>query len=185
MQQTKQINMKIIEAYPLKLPYPGAFHPKVEDRIREIVGTKFCIHLFSGSSKIGNIRVDINHKNATHNENVFDFIKHNSGAYPKPAILVLDPDYEIERKDRKLNGHGLTASISASVIHRNLIEKWIYANQFDEILYLDQCSPKFDGYDWDYWLVKTGGWHTNRVLNYYKKANHSLDCATLDRNCLT
>jgi len=152
------------------------------------VSDKFCIHLFSGSSKIGKIRVDIEHPNATDKRDVFDWINGNSGAWPKPNVLLLDPDYDIQRKDKKLHNHGITRSLSASIKHRNIFLDWVYQNQFDEVIYLDQCSPKLKGYAWEYWLVQTGGWHTNRLLNHYVKVNETLtkeiDCSFLSRRKL-
>lgn len=173
---------RTIDAYPIKLPYPGAFHPNVDSKIRELIGTKNCIHLFSGSSKLGNIRVDIEHPNATHHMDVYNFITAWSGvdfrqardSLKRPLVLLLDPDYEIERKDKKLNGHGLTASLSASVKHRKLFLNWVQKMGFEEIIYLDQCTPKIKGYAWEYWLVLTGGWHTNRILSHYIKTTQRL-----------
>ena len=51
----------------------GRSPPNVEIEIKRLIKGR-VLHLFSGSSKIGNERIDIEHPNATRNTNVGDFI---------------------------------------------------------------------------------------------------------------
>jgi len=60
------------------------------------------LHLFSGSSSIGNIRVDCNPKSkATHVMDVFDYIKDNT---PEVNTILMDPIYF---ENIKYEGDGL------------------------------------------------------------------------------
>ena len=166
----------LIEAYPMKLDYPGAFHPNVEREIKKQVGTDFCIHLFSGDSTIGDVRIDIENPNATQKENVYDFIQKDY-AYPlrdRKLILLADPDYEIQRKGTKLKIHGIKDSLAGNVLAQKLLIRFIQNMKFHKIILLDQCSPKIPGYSWDFKLVKNGGWKTVRVLNIYERMNGSV-----------
>lgn len=159
-----------LEAYPRKLPYPGAFNPNVEKKIKEIIGQKYCIHLFSGSSTIGHVRVDFDHPHATRNQNVYDFCQEFRTPRQFQSILLLDPNYSISRKNLKLKPHGIKENLSGNVLAHQILNKFIQDNDFNEILLLDYCSPKFDGYheNW-FWRVKTGGWQNNRTLTWYKR----------------
>lgn len=167
---------KVIEAYPVKLPYPGAFHPNVERQIKEWIGDKQCVHLFSGASKIGNIRVDIDNPNATNNENVYDFCSrtHLFSVYFKDIVLLLDPVYEIQRKNLKLKPYGIKENLSGNVLAQKILLQHIQEVGYSEVILLDIGSPKIPGYSWDYRLVKYGGWKMNRTLNHYIKENTRL-----------
>ena len=57
--------------------YPGDF-TKEENQIilRNCKGK--VLHLFSGSSEIGDLRIDFTHKNATHKWDVFEFLEYNN-----------------------------------------------------------------------------------------------------------
>ena len=54
--------------------YPGAFPPAVSILIESIVKGN-VLHLFSGSSLIGNERIDIDHPNATCHCDIREFIE--------------------------------------------------------------------------------------------------------------
>ena len=157
--------------------YKASFHPNVEKVIRQLVGTKFCINLFSGSSTIGNIRVDIENKHATNNENVYNFIQNYE--MPKTdgeTILVMDPDYNIKRAELKLKPHGIKESLAGNVLAHKLLYGFIDRCKFDHIVLLDYCSPEFANYSemW-FWRVKYQGWVHNRTLTWYIRKNYDLD----------
>ncbi|MGV9198639.1 MAG: hypothetical protein ACOC4M_07345 [Promethearchaeia archaeon] len=73
----------------------GGFSPK-EKQIIEEYAKPPILHLFSGISEIGRIRVDISPKsNATIKQDVFDYIKYN---FPKVNTILLDPIYCSEER---------------------------------------------------------------------------------------
>ena len=75
--------------------YPGAFPPKVDERIRKIVASP-CLHLFSGSSKIGDVRVDLTHPNATDHIDVFKFVRTDGRDW---KFVLLDPPYPMSQRN--------------------------------------------------------------------------------------
>lgn len=145
--------------------YPGAFPPNVDLVIRRLI--KGCVlHLFSGSSLIGDERVDIEHPNATKNVNVKDFIATDTRDWD---WIVLDPPYQITRVDVKLKGYGLKGAVASDVIFRRNL-KHFFQNHTNNILWLDICAPMIKGfYREKLWLVLTGGFHTVRVLSWLKR----------------
>ncbi len=145
--------------------YPGAFPPEVDIVIRQLVEGKI-LHLFSGSSLIGEERIDIEHPNATQNMNVKEFIKSDVRHW---EWAVLDPPYQITRTDVKLDGYGIKGAVSSDVIFRRQLKHY-FQEHTDNILWLDICAPMIKGfYRRKLWLVLTGGFHTVRVLSWLKK----------------
>ena len=57
--------------------YPGAFTKPVRDIIQSVLYGK-VLHLYSGSSLIGDERIDIDHPNATKNIRVEGFLTQDS-----------------------------------------------------------------------------------------------------------
>lgn len=161
--------------------YKGSFHPNVEKVIRNVIGNKYCVHLFSGSSQIGNIRVDIDNPNATNNQNVYDFIQEYQ-LRETNSILLLDPDYHLKRNDLKLKPHGIKESLAGNVLAHKLFYSFLDRNHFDEILLLDLCSPSFSNYkEKHFWRVKYQGWVHNRTLTLYSRINQSLEQKTVEK----
>ena len=145
--------------------YPGAFPPNVELEIKRLIGGS-VLHLFSGSSLIGDERIDINHPNASKNMNVKDFIKTDDRGWD---WVILDPPYQITGVDVKLNGYGLKAAVSSDVIFRRNLKQY-FQRHVDNILWLDICAPSVKAfYRRKLWLVLTGGFHTVRVLSWLKR----------------
>ncbi len=156
--------------------YKGSFHPNVDKIIKNIIGDKFCVHLFSGASKIGNVRVDIDNPNATHNENVYDFLQEYKLEEEENTILLLDPDYHIKRASLKLKPHGIKESLAGNVLAHKLLYQFLDENKFEEILLLDYCSPEFKNFqEVDFWRIKYQGWVNNRTLTHYKRIITTLD----------
>lgn len=145
--------------------YPGAFPPKVDIIIRQLVEGRI-LHLFSGSSLIGDERVDIGHPNATKNMNVKDFIRTDNRYWD---WVILDPPYQITQTTTKLDGYGIKEAASSDVLFRRQLKHY-FQECVDNILWLDICAPMIRGfYRKKLWLVLTGGFHTVRVLSWLKK----------------
>ncbi len=145
--------------------YPGAFPANVETIIKRLIESR-VLHLFSGSSLIGDERIDIEHPNATKNINVKEFIATDTRDWD---WVVLDPPYQITRTDVKLNGYGLKGSVSADVIFRRKLKRY-FQEHASNIIWLDICAPIIKGfYRKKLWLVLTGGFHTVRVLSWLKR----------------
>lgn len=145
--------------------YPGAFPPNVAVEIERLIRGK-VLHLFSGSSLIGEERVDIEHPNATRNVNVKEFIATDTREWD---WIVLDPPYQITRVDVKLQGYGLKGAVASDVIFRRNLKQY-FQRHAENILWLDICAPMIKGfYRQKLWLVLTGGFHTVRVLSWLKQ----------------
>jgi len=145
--------------------YPGAFPVAIQSLICGLTFGK-VLHLFSGSSRIGDVRVDIEHKNATENCDIREFIE-NDGAYYN--WVVLDPPYAIIRAETKLATYGRAKAISSDVIFRRKLKQYLQRHT-DNILWLDFCAPTIKGfYRKKLWLVLPGGFHTVRVLSWLQK----------------
>lgn len=145
--------------------YPGAFTKPVESIVKSYIAGA-VLHLFSGQSLIGNERVDIEHKNATINCDVKDFIKVDSKHWD---WVILDPPYNITKTGTKLKGYGLTGCIASDVLFRRGLKSY-FQKYADNILWLDICAPSIKGfYRKKLWLLLPGGFHTVRVLSWLKK----------------
>ena len=150
--------------------YPGAFTVPVQNIINSLVSGK-VLNLYSGSSLIGEERIDIEHPNATKQMNVEDFIKKDERLWD---WVILDPPYAITRTDVKLNGYGIKGSVSANVIMRRLLKDYLQTHA-DNVLYLDYCAPMIKGFSREkLWLLLPGGFHNVRVLSWLKKHTERL-----------
>ena len=88
--------------------YPEAFTKPVIEIIKSVIYGK-VLHLYSGSSLIGDERIDLEHPNATINCRVEDFIANDKRDWD---WVLLDPPYAITRR-KKLEAYAETASLSA------------------------------------------------------------------------
>ena len=141
--------------------YQGAFTEPVKQIIKSLVGGK-VLHLYSGSSFIGEERVDLEHPNATLNCRVEEFIENDKRIWD---WCLLDPPYAITRR-RKLDQYAETASLSADVIWRSRIKEY-FKHCVDNILWLDYCAPQIKGFRRKkLWLLLPGGYHNVRVLSW-------------------
>lgn len=84
--------------------YPGSFAKKEQEIIR-VYMKEPCLHLFSGRSRIGSVRVDLSCDEATHKQDVFEYLE---GCKEKFATVLLDPPYNDKFADKyeKLNIKG-------------------------------------------------------------------------------
>ena len=145
--------------------YPGAFTLQVESVIKSVLYGK-VLHLYSGTSLIGNIRVDIEHPNATINCRVEDFLQTDNSQWD---FVLLDPPYAITRANLKLKEYGEHANLSGNVKWRRIM-KWYCAKHSGNVLWLDYCAPNLPGFKRQkLWLFLPGGYHTVRVLSWLKR----------------
>jgi len=145
--------------------YPGAFPPNVDIVIRRLVSGS-VLHLFSGSSSIGEERIDIEHPNATQNMDVRDFITEDIRDWD---WVILDPPYEISSAKSKLKDYGIITSLSTNVPLRRVVKRYFQLHA-ENILWLDICAPIIKGfYRKKLWLYLPGGFHTVRVLSWLKR----------------
>lgn len=125
--------------------YNGAFPDKVEQDIENLViRSKNILHLFSGTSKIGQVRIDIERPEATKNIDVFEFIK-SEEAQKQWEWCILDPPYNIYNPEQDLKDYGIKASVSASVPKRNALADF-FRKYVKNVLWLDHCAPLPQGF---------------------------------------
>ena len=152
--------------------YPGAFTPKVARILEDVVFGK-VLHLFSGTSTIGEVRVDIERPEATLRQNVFDFISNDSNCWD---FVILDPPYELKRKS-KLEVYGRTSSVAADVQLRRALCKY-FREHTRNILWLDMCAPLPAGFKRkELWFLFPGGYHTLRILSWLVKVGNRQDAS--------
>ncbi|KKM06733.1 hypothetical protein LCGC14_1741060 [marine sediment metagenome] len=145
--------------------YPGAFPPAIQTLIQSQISGK-VLHLFSGSSLIGDERVDIEHPNSTLKSDIRQFISDDKREWD---WVVLDPPYAIIRADTKLATYGENKAISSDVIFRRKLLYYL-ARHTGNVLWLDFCAPMIKGfYRKKLWLVLPGSFHTVRVLSWLKR----------------
>ena len=98
--------MKIIKAGNCDHRYVGGFS-KTEIEIIEKSSEGKVLHLFSGKSNIGQVRVDFSQPEATHNQDVFEFLSNCDEQFD---TVLLDPPYNenYAEKYNKLSGGNTT-----------------------------------------------------------------------------
>jgi len=144
--------------------YPGAFTKPAQDIIKATISGA-VLHLYSGSSLIGDERIDLEHPNATMHCRVEDFIKTDERLWD---WILLDPPYAITRR-KKLDAYAETASLSADVVWRTQIKDY-FRRQTKNILWLDYCAPMITGFRRrKLWLLLPGGYHNVRVLSWLER----------------
>lgn len=145
--------------------YPGAFTPRVRLIIESIIYGR-VLNLYSGSSRIGDERIDINHINATRNECVEDFIQNDKRNWD---WVILDPPYWIASERNKLSKYGSSKAVSSNVPLRNELRKF-FIERTQNILWLDVCAPMVRSFTrHKLWLLLPGGFHTVRILSWLQK----------------
>jgi len=145
--------------------YPGAFTEPVKQIIKSVISGK-VLHLYSGSSFIGDERIDIDHPNATKNMRVEDFIISDSRNWD---WCLLDAPYAITRANLRLKEYGEADSLSGNVKWRRILRQY-FQKHLDNVLWLDMCAPSIKGFRRKkLWLLLPGGFHTVRVLSWLKR----------------
>lgn len=157
--------------------YFGAFPPVVERQIRMLAESP-CLHLFSGRSTIGDVRVDFERPEATVNQDVFEFIK-NDGEYWK--FVIADPPYE-SKDPRPTKDYAKPKSVSGDVWNQSAMGKYLRAHP-ENVLWFDYVSPCPEGfYRHKTFLYLPGGWKKTRVLTWLKRKGERLDGAAAGEN---
>lgn len=163
--------------------YPGQFTPTAIDIIKgRIAGCGKVLHLFSGSSSIGDVRIDLSHPNATHNMDVFEFIKGDGELWD---YTILDPPYEMSDRTKKEMGYKQQSNlIAVSKNHRKVFCDWAMEHTYN-ILWLDVCAPFFDPFQRvKLWFFLTGGYKHIRVLSELRNTHlNGFKRVMLDRWC--
>ena len=152
--------------------YPGAFPSRVEDRIKRLVGSP-CLHLFSGTSKIGDVRVDLERPEATCNQDVFDFIARNTAQW---KWVIADPPYQIVRANYKLKKYGARKSVGGNIAYQHIIDEFLQYHA-ENALWFDFVTPCPKGmYREKVWLYLPGGfsWFKPRFLTWLKRKGEHL-----------
>jgi hypothetical protein len=156
-----------VETLPLGINntgYPGAFTSNVEAVIKSVIYGRI-LHLYSGRSLIGDVRVDLKCPEATHNITIEEFITNDNSNYD---WLILDPPYEIAHKD-KLREYCDNKSLSGNIQLRHALKKYCI-HHVQNVLWLDQCAPNFGGFARrKLWILIPGGWMNVRVLSWLQK----------------
>lgn len=153
--------------------YPGMFPPTVEQDIRAIVRSP-CLHLFSGSSLIGDVRVDLAHPSATLHMDVLEYLG-TTEADRSWEYVLLDPDYEIVRKPMKLRGHARYDSIGGNLLLRRVIEDYLIGHARN-VLWLDQCAPRPPGFHRRRLTVYLpGGYNAPRFLSWLARSGERIE----------
>lgn len=149
--------------------YPGAFPDKVEKEIIKIASKfKNILHLFSGTSKIGNVRIDIERPEATKKIDVFEFLKLDESR-KEWDLCILDPPYSIVNADKELKEYGDTSSVSASIPKRNTLVKF-FLKYCKNVLWLDHCAPLPLGFiRKKVWFFFPGGYRHLRILSWLQR----------------
>jgi len=150
--------------------YDGQFTPAVDKLIKYWTWYKYpgkILHLFSGNSRIGNIRVDIDNPNATHNVDVEEYLKQSKENF---EWVLLDPPYLVESHD--LRGYKISKAFSADVPARRLFQEWAQKHT-KRIIWLDLCAPLPQGFRREklYFLLP-GGYRNIRVLSILKNGKN-------------
>lgn len=144
--------------------YTGAFTKPVEKLIKETISGS-VLHLFSGSSLIGDERIDISCPEATLNIPVEDFIFSDIRHWD---WVILDPPYKITRTE-KLKEYTMRDSLFGNVLFQESLKKY-FLYHVDNILWLDINAPCFKPFiRQKLWLLLPGGFHTVRVLSWLKR----------------
>ena len=144
--------------------YAGSFTPTVKSIIKSVLYGKI-LHLYSGSSLIGDERVDLANPSATKNMRVEDFIQRDDRIWD---WCLLDPPYAITQKN-KLRDYEEVGSLSGNVNWRRQIKEYLRRHT-NNVLWLDFCAPTITGFRRKkLWLLLPGGFHTVRVLSWLEK----------------
>jgi len=148
--------------------YGGEFTPVVEKLIRYWL-LKYpgeVLHLFSGNSRIGDVRVDIDNPNANQQIKVETYLKRSQDNF---EWVLLDPPYLVESHD--LKGYKISKAFSPNVPARRLFQEWAQKHT-KRIIWLDLCAPLLEGFEREklYFLLP-GGYRNVRVLSILRQSN--------------
>ena len=146
--------------------YPGQFTKPTEMLIKFWLNKSSgkVLHLFSGISTIGDVRVDIDNLNATIKDTVENYLVNSQENF---EWVILDPPYLVNASNLK-QGYTISRPFSCSVPQRRIFEKWAKEHA-KFIIWLDLCAPLPQGFKREklYFLLP-GGYGSVRVLSILK-----------------
>ena len=166
----KKFNYEAIGMGTAKGTYDGQFTPPVEMLIKYWLN-KYpgkVLHLFSGASKIGDVRVDIDNPNAHWQMEVETYLKRSQDNF---EWVLFDPPYLVESHD--LKGYKISKAFLPNVPARRLFQEWAQKHT-KRIIWLDLCAPLPEGFEREklYFLLP-GGYRNVRVLSILKVAENN------------
>ena len=164
--------------------YPGAFTPTVEKDIKlmlQAIRAKKrkridVLHLFSGVSLLGEVRVDLARPEATNRQDVLQFVKQDKNTWD---AVILDPPYDIKRKrklmsgeyvSRDIGGYSKVTSAAADVVLRNAMIGY-FCKHVKNVIWLDMCAPYPTA-------MKRVGFRRRRLIFYFPGGFHTLRVLT-------
>ncbi|GAI14049.1 unnamed protein product [marine sediment metagenome] len=142
--------------------YPGGFPGRVQKIIQETIHGRI-LNLFSGVSKIGEVRIDLLRSEATKNCDVFDFISTDRRIWD---FVIADPPYALKSNPEKLKIYGSVKPFTGNIPFERKMSEYLkkYAKN---VLWLDLNAPLPPGFKRKkVWLLLPGGWHFVRVLSW-------------------
>jgi len=129
--------------------YQGGFPETVERKIEKLASKEDkVLHLFSGSSKVGDIRVDINpESNANCVMDVRDFFE-TEEARQKWDLVIADPDYN-KNQAKKLDRPESLVSTQIWSNQGGITEKFqdFFDSYAKKVLWFDYRVPKIDNFE--------------------------------------
>lgn len=198
--QVNQVGIREIRSQKLppnkKNPCFGGFHRKEEQLIRKYVKVP-CLHLFSGSSLIGDMRVDWSHPHATHYGDLFEFLEQNLEELLQRGFktVIYDPPYSERQADKYGRRYNIPpekrywyTNLQPMNVKTRQLHKAIEAIHPDIIITRGWRSQpwRLRGYQIiDELLVDWGRKRTFTLLQVFKRTEKQLTCYLLNNHKLT
>lgn len=156
-------NISCLALGPNQSGYPGAFTAMVNQIILDITrNSKSVLHLFSGTSRIGSERIDIQRPESTIKMDVADFILDDDRNW---EYCILDPPYDIIPKNQVAIYH-IKKSIANDKVLRKRLPVY-FRKHVKNIIWLDQCAPILLGFKRiKLWLLLPGYYRSVRILSF-------------------
>lgn len=153
--------------------YAGAFTPVVKRIINTMVAGR-VLHLYSGVSQIGDVRVDLKRPEATHNISVEDWITNDKSEWD---WCILDPPYQLDKRQLfKLRQYAKRDSIWGNNLIQASLKKY-FVLHVNNVLWLDFSAPVFRPFRRrKIWLFLPGGFRRVRVLSWLERETKLLLC---------
>lgn len=145
--------------------YAGEYTPSVIRVIKGLVDGKI-LQLYSGSSLIGQERIDISHPNATRNCRVEDFVLSDNHDWD---WVILDPPYGITQPARKIPDYGEYGNPLGNAKTRRMLRHYFQLHA-SNVLWLDYSAPIIEGFCREkLWFFIPVGFQYIRVLSWLKR----------------
>lgn len=148
--------------------YRGGFPLNIQRIISELVSTgRPVLHLYSGRSDIGDVRVDLECPEATHNMTVEEFIKTDRTVW---EWVILDPPYKIKRIEF-LKDYADARPLTGNSLLRDRIVRFL-RSRTNNVIWLDYCTPEIKGFTRKkVWLmVPANFWQNVRCMTWFTRS---------------